>query len=73
MTHLTVEQVREAFTDTIHCFQPEGERILVRDGGEDVAVLFSVEDLELLEQLEEQLDLQKAVKAVNDPTDEVVN
>ena len=73
MTHLTIDEVKEAFTNAIHRVQTEGERILLRDHGKDVAVLISVEDLELLEQLEEQADLVEAVKAMTDPTDEIVD
>ena len=73
MIHFTLDEVKETFTEAIHRVQTEDERTFLQDRGRDVAVLISVKDLELLEQLEEQADLEEALKAMNDPTDEVVN
>lgn len=65
MTRLAVQSVQENFADTIARVGDTGERIVLESQGKDVAVLISLEDLALLEELEDQKDVEeyRAAKA----------
>jgi hypothetical protein len=45
----------------------KGERIVVRDGGHDIAAIVPMEDLALLEELEDAEDLADARAALAEP------
>lgn len=58
MTRLAVQNAQENFSDTVTRVADTGERIVLQRNGKDVAVLISLEDLALLEELEDRLDLE---------------
>jgi prevent-host-death family protein len=62
MPRIPATAVREKFSDTLNRVAFRGERIVLERHGKAVAALVSVEDLELLEDLEDRLDIA-AVRA----------
>lgn len=72
MTRLAVSKVHEDFSGTINRVAKKRERIILHRRGKDIAALVSLEDLALLEELEDRLDVEAALKVLNDLTDEVV-
>ncbi len=67
MTKLPASQVRKDFAEALNKVAYQHERIVLHRRGKDVAALVSIEDLELLEALEDQLDIEAADKAMADP------
>lgn len=67
MTHLDAAKARAAFSDTIDRVRHQGERIVLRRNGKDVAVLVPVSDLDVIRAIEDRLDLEAARKALAQP------
>lgn len=57
-------EIRGDFADTLNRVAFGGERVLIHRHGKDLAALVSVEDLELLRRLEDEVDLKKAKAAL---------
>ncbi|MCR4341557.1 MAG: type II toxin-antitoxin system Phd/YefM family antitoxin [Gemmatimonadaceae bacterium] len=67
MTRLSASAVRDTLGDTLNRVAFKGERIVLERHGEAVAALVSVEDLELLEELEDRLDVEAVRVAREEP------
>ncbi len=64
MVRMAVNKVRESLSDTVDLVAFKGERVIIQRHGKDEAALISVEDLELLEELEDRADVAAARKAL---------
>ena len=60
MTRMSASQIREEFADALNRVIYKGERIVLRRRGKDVAALISIEDLEVLQELENREDVRDA-------------
>jgi prevent-host-death family protein len=67
MTRLTASQLREDMATAINKVAFGGERIVLQRNNKDVAALVSVEDLNLLRELEDRMDLAEIKKALKEP------
>jgi PHD/YefM family antitoxin component YafN of YafNO toxin-antitoxin module len=67
MINLPTTQVSENFESTLDQVVLEGERIILQLNGKAVAALVSIEDLEILAELEDELDLEAAQEALQEP------
>lgn len=67
MTRLTASQLREDMATAINKVAFGGERIVLQRNNKDVAALVSVEDLNLLRELEDRADLAEIKKALKEP------
>ena len=67
MIDLPTTQVRENFEATLNQVALEGERIILQRNGKAVAALVSIEDLKILAELEDELDLEAAQEALQEP------
>ncbi len=63
MTRLSVEQARADLDSTLAQVTAQGERIVLRVNGQDVAAIVPLEDLALIEEMDRQ-DLEDAGKAL---------
>ena len=63
---MKVADIRNNLADAINRVAYAGERILLERRGKGVAALVSVEDLELLQQLEDEADIKAARKALKE-------
>ena len=63
MTHLDTSQACHEFTNTLERVVVGKERIVLQNHGQDVAVLVTIEDLSLLEELEDRADVKAAEAA----------
>lgn len=61
---MSVGKARESLADILNRVAFGGERVSLKRRGKRVAVIVSAEDAELLEQLEDQIDLEAARKAL---------
>jgi PHD/YefM family antitoxin component YafN of YafNO toxin-antitoxin module len=67
MTRLTASQLREDMATAINKVAFGGERIVLQRNNKDVAALVSMEDLNLLKELEDRADLAEIKKALKEP------
>ena len=67
MTRLTASQLREDLATAINKVAFGGERIVLQRNNKDVAALVSVEDLNLLRELDDRADLAEIRKALKEP------
>ena len=67
MVKMATTALRSEFSETITRVRFQGERILLERNGKAVAGLVSVDDLQLLEQLEDRIDLKAARAALKEP------
>lgn len=63
-TTITTTELRDDAADTLGRVRHAGERLVVTKNGKPTAAIISVNDLELLEKLEDQLDLLLARDAL---------
>lgn len=66
MTRMEASQARTEFSDALNRVAYKGERIVLSRRGKDVAVLVTVEDLALLEEMEDRMDVEAARKALKE-------
>lgn len=67
MTTLSITDARNNLGVLVNKASFKGERIAIQRNGKPAAVLVSVEDAELLAELEDRLDLDAARKAMKEP------
>ena len=70
MNTITTVDAREHFSELINRTSYGKERVLLTRRGKGVAVLIPLEDLRLLEEMEDQLDLLDAKKALREAKEE---
>jgi prevent-host-death family protein len=63
---MNVVDIRNNLADAINRVAYAGERIVLERRGKGVAALVSIEDLELLQELEDQADIRAARKALKE-------
>ncbi len=61
--NMSIVEVRANLSEALNKVAYAGERIVLEKHGKPAAALVSVEDLELLEELENRSDLKAALKA----------
>ncbi len=69
MIRQSASDVRKDFAEALNRVAFGGERIVLHRRGKDVAVLVPIADLELLEQIEDVLDAEEAVRRISDPNE----
>jgi antitoxin Phd len=63
---MNVVDIRNNLADAINRVAYAGERIILERRGKGVAALVSIEDLELLQEMEDQADIRAAKKALKE-------
>lgn len=66
MIRVTASEARQALSDILNRVAYGGDRIALCRRGKPVAVVVSVEDAALLEELEDRMDLEAARKALKE-------
>ena len=67
VTEATISEVRDSLADLVNRVVYGHERVVLTRRGKQLAALVSLQDLELLEELEDKLDLVAAMAALQDP------
>lgn len=67
MTTMTTLEARKHFADTLNRTAYGKERIVVTRRGQELAAILPIEDLRLLEEIEDQIDLREALRALKEP------
>lgn len=71
MTRLTVAKLGPGMPGVVKRAADGTERIILEDGGKDVAAIVSMADLALIEKLEDQIDLEQARRALQEHGDDI--
>ncbi len=61
--NVSISKIRNHLADALNRVAYGGERVILERRGKGVAALVSMEDLELLEEIENRLDVEAALKA----------
>ncbi len=67
MKRLNASVAREEFSELLNQVYYLGERIIVHRRGKNVAALVSLEDLQLIQEIEDRLDNSAADAALEEP------
>ncbi len=63
---MSIKEVRDNLADALNRVAYGGERVVLARRGKGVAALVSMEDLQLLQQMEDRADVRAARKALKD-------
>ena len=66
MTALNITEARQKLASLMDRVEHHGERIALRRHGREVGALVSADDLRLLEILEDQFDIEEAVRLLGE-------
>ena len=66
-TKVSTADARKNFADIVNKVTYGKEPIVLTRRGQDVAALVSIEELELLQQIEDHIDIEDAWQAKNEP------
>jgi prevent-host-death family protein len=64
--NVSISTIRDNLADALNRVAYGGERVILERRGKPVAVLVSLEDLQLLEEMENQADIRAARKALKE-------
>ncbi len=70
--HVSVTEAREDFAELVNRAAYKEERVIITRRGRAIAAIVPIDDVAYLERLEDDYDLQEALKVLNDP-DEMAN
>lgn len=71
MSQLTIAEASQHFSELIKNTTAKKQRTLITQSGHNVAVLLPLEDLALLQKLEDILDYQEAIEALDEPGENI--
>lgn len=71
MKRLNASVAREEFSELLNQVAYLGERIIVQRRGRNVAALVSLEDLQLIQEIEDRLDNAAADAALEEPGESI--
>lgn len=70
-TKISTADARKNFADLVNKVAYGKESIVLTRRGQDVAALVSIEELELLQQIEDYIDIEDAKKALQGPVENI--
>ncbi len=68
---VTTADARKNFADIVNKVAYGKEPVILTRRGQDVAALVSIEELELLQQIEDHIDIEDAKQALAEPGDNI--
>ena len=71
VTKISTADARKNFADIVNKVAYGKESIILTRRGQDVVALVSIDELELLQQIEDYIDLEDAKKALQDPGEHI--
>ena len=70
-TTITTAEARKNFADIVNKVAYGKEPIVLTRRGQEVAALISIDELELLQQIEDHIDIEDAKKALAEPAESI--
>lgn len=71
VTTISTADARKNFADIVNRVAYGKETIVLTRRGQEVAALVSIDELELLQQIEDHIDIEDAKKALAEPGDNI--
>ncbi|MCK5163613.1 MAG: type II toxin-antitoxin system Phd/YefM family antitoxin [Desulfobacula sp.] len=71
VTKISTADARKNFADIVNKVAYGKESIVLTRRGQDVAALVSIDELELLQQIEDYIDIEDAKKALQEPGENI--
>ncbi|MCK5543376.1 MAG: type II toxin-antitoxin system Phd/YefM family antitoxin [Desulfobacterales bacterium] len=71
VTKISTAEARKNFADIVNKVAYGKESIVLTRRGQEVAALISIDELELLQQIEDYIDIEDAKKALQDPGENI--
>lgn len=71
MPQLSIAEASQHFSELIKNTTAKKQRTLITQSGHNVAVLLPLEDLALLQKVEDILDYQEAIEALDEPGENI--
>ncbi len=68
-THISVSGARDDFANLVNRAAYKEERVIITRRGRAIAAIVPIEDVAYLERLEDEYDVQEALKVLNDPNE----
>lgn len=68
---VSIADARKNLADIVNKVAYGKESVVLTRRGQDVAALVSIEELELLQQIEDHIDIEDAKQALTDPGDNI--
>jgi len=66
---VSVSQARDDFAELVNRAAYKEERVIITRRGKPIAAIVPIEDVAYLERLEDEYDVQEAMKVLNDPNE----
>jgi prevent-host-death family protein len=70
-TRITTADARKKFSNIINRVAFGKESIILTRRGEEIAAIVSIEKLKLLQEIEDRMDIEDAIKAINEPGENI--
>lgn len=70
-TTISTADARKNFADIVNKVAYSKEPVILTRRGRGIAALISIDELELLQQIENYIDIEDAKKALNEPGDNI--
>ena len=70
-TTITTADARKNFADIVNKVAYSKEPIVLTRRGQEIAALISIDELELLQQIEDHIDIEDAKKALAEPGENI--
>ena len=71
VTKISTADARKNFADIVNKVAYGKESIILTRRGREIAALVSIDELELLQQIEDYIDIEDAKKALQDPGENI--
>jgi len=71
VTKISTADARKNFADIVNKVAYGKESIVLTRRGQEIAALVSIDELELLQQIEDYIDIEDAKKALQDPGENI--
>ena len=68
---ITTADARKNFADIVNTVAYGNEPVVLTRRGQEVAALISIEELKLLQKIEDHIDIEDALKSLNEPGDSI--
>jgi prevent-host-death family protein len=70
-TRITTADARKKFSNIINHVAFGKESIILMRRGEEIAAIVTIEELKLLQKIEDRMDIEDAIKAINEPGENI--
>ena len=70
-TRTTTADARKKFSNIINRVAFGKESIILMRRGEEIAAIVTIEELKLLQKIEDRMDIEDTIKAINEPGENI--